>query len=108
LKGKLNFDKYDLPSDIVLDNHKLYIFVHPLTTERWYRQPSATISRDWQAVVYLGGRGQHSAKEGERFEVVAFLTDVDLQREYNSIREITQGEGKVYRISEIITIITHR
>ena len=94
LKGKINFKKYGLPSDITLDNYRLYAFVHPLTTDLWYRQTPATANKEWQAIAHLGGKGQHSAKEGERFEIAIFISDADLKEQYKSVTEITQGNRK--------------
>jgi hypothetical protein len=107
VKGMIDREKYNLPKDLDWLAHQIHIFVHPLQAEDWWRQNRATARDSWVAQAYLGGAGQYSAKDNERFEIVAVLTKEALNEKYNDLQGIL-SEPNTYRISEIKTVVTRR
>lgn len=107
VKGVIAPGKHGLPKDLDWLTYQIHIFVHPLPAEGWWRQNRATARNDWEAQAYLSGAGQYSAKEKERFEIVAILTKESLNDKYDSLQSII-AEPNTYQISEIKIVITRR
>lgn len=107
VKGFLNKKKYRLPENIDLFDYQIYIFVHPLMADGWWRQNPATARVNWEAQAYLGGTGRYSAKHGERFEIIAVLSKGTLQNKYDRPKTILKEAG-TFRISDVKTVVTNR
>lgn len=107
VKGVLDQSKYNLPKELKLLDYQIYILVHPLAADGWWRQNPATARKDWEAQAYLGGIGQHSAKDGERFEIVAVLAKGRLRDKYDRLQTVVK-ESDTFQISEVKTLITRR
>ncbi len=104
----LNLERLGITSSDLLD-YNIYLYVHPLNADGWWRQNPATANTKWTAQAYLGGEGEFSAKDGEVFQVVAFLAKQHLRmpEKVNQLRILRDMDG-VYIISEIRTMTVRR
>jgi hypothetical protein len=102
----LNLEKLGLSSGDLLD-YNIYLYVHPLNADGWWRQNPATANTKWTAQAYLGGIGQYSAIDGEVFEIAALLagqTPPDRVANLGILREMTD----IHLISEIRQMTVRR
>ncbi len=66
--------------------YKIYILVHPLeATGYWVQKPGVAVQDSWEAIAYLGGTGPYSARDGEKFEIVAVIASYELRNQYSDI-----------------------
>ena len=106
-RGTLDFEKYGLPQDLDLFDYEIYLLVHPMKADGWWSQNLATARHEWEAQAYLGGVKDDSAKDGERFEVMAVLASGRLADKYDKPRSFLKEAG-VFRITEIKTVVARR
>jgi len=82
--------------------YKIFILVHPLeATGYWVQKPGISVQSSWEAVAYLGGTGPYSARDGEKFQIVAVIASYELRDQYSDIDDFDL-------VSEPVTLTVRR
>jgi hypothetical protein len=102
----LDIDKIGIASEDLLD-YSIYLYVHPLNSDGWWRQNPVPPTTEWTAQAYLGGLGQYSAKDGEKFQIIAVLSKQPPPEKVKQIRLLREIEN-LYFISELRTMTVRR
>jgi len=107
ISGTIKKEKYDIPKEVNIDDFNIFIFVNPLGTSSWWRQEPSPAQTNWDSQAFLGGKREYSAKNGERFRIIAILSKERLSDKYNDYRRILKIPN-TYKISKLKTVVTLR
>ncbi|MFC2078064.1 hypothetical protein ACFLTM_04575 [Candidatus Bipolaricaulota bacterium] len=84
------------------EGYKIFVLVHPLeATGYWVQKPGVSVQSAWEAIAYLGGTGSYSARDGERFQIVAVVASYELRDQYSDIDDFDL-------VSEPVTLTVRR
>jgi hypothetical protein len=107
VRGQLDSIKYNFLGKLNMVDYRIYIFVHPLNADGWWKQNKAEATNPWVAQAYLGGTGQYSAKNGEMFQIIAVITKEDLHDKYETRQEIINLKN-TFEISPVKIVLIRR
>ena len=110
VKGKIDsstFKTYELPPELDLSEYDVLIAVEPKNSEGVFPNKPKPARAQWEVDAFLGGVGEFSAKDGERFDIVAILTRSSLGEKYGRFEALSKLSD-TYQISTIKTISVER
>ncbi|MFX0135061.1 MAG: hypothetical protein ACFFDN_15575 [Candidatus Hodarchaeota archaeon] len=85
---------------------QIYILVAPRNAPQIHTQLQHTArpQNNWELNAYLGGIGQYTARNGEKFDIFAVITDEQLRDKYNNLTDF--NKEKIIAQSEFVTVTT--
>lgn len=81
----LDLTRLKIDEENLLD-YNIYLYVHPLNAEGWWRQNPSLATKYWTAQAYLGGIGQNSATHNEVFQIVAVISTETPPEKVNKLK----------------------